>query len=461
MNQFTDTIESVDLREAVRLLQEKISSLKHPAVSDNGIHRVTVDISADFPLFDWLKSTVNDSRLYWSDRDGRYEMAGIGEALTLASKSYLDVESIIDSAARLVRQSADGVRVFGGIRFPSIWKNGTSSIWQPFGDCRLVVPRFEIVKSKSQTLLVCNLTKTDFANLNAILRELDINFKESIGGPATSVDIISRVDLPDYEGWETTIKSIIRDFSKGEIEKIVLARQTTIHFKKDGDALGILKRLSAATPTCYHFFFQPIKDISFLGASPEQLYSRRGREITSEALAGTKSRGQDQASDQKLGQELLRSEKERREHKYVVDNIKEAMNSLCENYSAKDSPSLLKLPQVQHLRTEFKGKLRPGIVDADILKALHPTSAVGGFPSAAAQSRIAECEEFDRGWYAGAVGWLGQDAAEMAVAIRSGLVNGRQLILHSGAGIISGSTAQSEWAEIESKIESFLNAVGG
>ena len=162
-----------------------------------------------------------------------------------------------------------------------------------------------------------------------------------------------------------------------------------------------------------------------------------------------------------MGQELLNSEKELREHKYVVDNIKAALTSLCESYSVKKEASLLKLRQVQHLQTEFTGKLRAEIIDSDIIKSLHPTSAVGGFPAQSAQNRIAQCEPFDRGWYSGAVGWIGRNSAEMAVAIRSGLVKGKELKLHSGAGIVNGSTAALEWAEIESKIGSFISAVTG
>lgn len=461
MTTITNTKSKFDWSDKIQSLKNKIGSVSSTDKAKFRVNRISLELKSGLLPIDWLKSASADSKVYWSDRTGGFEMAGLGETSLLTADSYNDVERIISEAVRLVKESAAGVRVYGGIRFPAGGKNGSSSDWSAFKSCRLVVPRFELVRDNKQTKLVCNLTSADLKKTSDIFNELEQYFQNDDADDSFDGKIASRIDQPSYDGWESTVDSIIRDFSKGKIEKIVLARQTTIQFKEDCDAAGLLKRLSAATPRCYHFYFQPQKGTAFLGASPEQLYSRFNRKITSEALAGTKPRGQNSGSDRQLGQELLKSEKELREHKYVVDNIKAALTSLCENYSVKKECSLLKLAQVQHLQTEFMGKLRPDIDDSAIIKALHPTSAVGGFPSQSAQNRIAECEPFDRGWYSGVVGWLGHNSAEMAVAIRSGLVKGKELKLHSGAGIVKGSTAALEWAEIESKIGSFISAVTG
>jgi len=456
-----DTNTKFDLSDSIRLLNDKIGSVNSAAKSKFRVNRISLDLKHGLSPIDWLRSSAADSKVYWSDRTGEFEMAGVGETSLLSADSYNDVERIISETVSLVKESAEGVRVYGGIRFPSSGGNGLSADWASFKSCRFVVPRFELVKDNKQTKLVCNLTEADLRNPGDIINELEQYFQNDDADNSFDGKIASRIDQPAFDGWESTIGSIIKDFSKGKIEKIVLARQTTLKFKEDCDAPALLKRLSAATSRCYHFYFQPHKGNVFLGASPEQLYSRYNRKITSEALAGTKPRGQNAESDRRFSQELLKSEKELREHKYVVDNIKAALTALCESYSVKKEASLLKLAQVQHLQTEFKGKLRLGITDCAIIKALHPTSAVGGFPSQAAQNRIAECEPFDRGWYSGVVGWIGHNSAEMAVAIRSGLVKGKELKLHSGAGIVKGSTAEAEWAEIESKIGGFISAVTG
>ncbi len=119
----------------------------------------------------------------------------------------------------------------------------------------------------------------------------------------------------------------------------------------------------------------------------------------------------------------------------------------------------MKLTRRQHLWTPIEGHLHVHVDDADLLSRLHPTSAVGGEPTTEALRYIAELEPFDRGWYAGPLGWIARDSAEFAVAIRSGLVDGARLALYSGAGIVPGSTPQSEWDEIENKISDFVNVL--
>jgi len=464
MNVTTERKNFMDLQEAQRELAEKItewfSSLStKSAATESAIARVSIEVASGTLPLSWLRSSKADSKNYWSDRSNDFEMAGAGVCLAWSSNNYHEVEKIINEAAKSLENCDDTIRIYGGISFPSGGRKHVRSDWSAFPSCRFVIPRFELIKKRNKCSLVCNLNNADVSNLKSILEELKnwvLNEAEKFFSEAR---ISSRVDLPTFDGWSGAINSIIDDFSKGKVEKIVLARETTFEFNEQYEALALLERLSAATPQCYHYYFQPISGTAFLGASPEQLYSRKNLEITSEALAGTRPRGESSETDQTLGRELLKNEKELREHKYVVENIKAALDRLCESYYLTNATALLKLAQVQHLQTKFIGKLKSKICDADIIRHLHPTSAVGGYPSASAQSRIAQYEKFDRGWYAGAVGWLAKDAAEFAVAIRSGLMRGNKLKLFSGAGIVEGSTPEAEWAEIESKIGSFISAV--
>ncbi|MCK5033282.1 MAG: chorismate-binding protein, partial [Calditrichia bacterium] len=122
--------------------------------------------------------------------------------------------------------------------------------------------------------------------------------------------------------------------------------------------------------------------------------------------------------------------------------------------------SVIKLRRLQHLYSKFHGKLKDETSDIEILSALHPTPAVGGVPGKEALEHIQSMEPFHRGWYAAPVGWIGYNSAEFAVAIRSGLVNGKNLALYSGGGIVDGSDVNSEWQEIENKIGNFLKALG-
>jgi len=250
-------------------------------------------------------------------------------------------------------------------------------------------------------------------------------------------------------------------FEENRASKIVLARETRLEFEHDLNPWQILEKLRSEAEDCYLFGLQPVEGTAFIGATPERLYRRVQRKIETEALAGTRPRRGNKSEDDGLGRELLNSEKDRREHNFVVENILGAIGDLCKDVAADKQPSVRKLSRVQHLSTTIEGTLRSQVTDPEILARLHPTPAVGGFPRESALEAIREIEGFDRGWYAGPVGRLGPSGTELAVGIRSGLVQGRTLTLYSGAGIVPGSNAEQEWDEIEQKMSGFLEAVVG
>ena len=157
---------------------------------------------------------------------------------------------------------------------------------------------------------------------------------------------------------------------------------------------------------------------------------------------------------------MLRSEKDKAEHEHVRVGIRETLGPLCDELEIEEGVSEMKLASRRHLVSRVRGTLGEGVTDAEVLRALHPTPAVGGYPRAEALEEIRALERFDRGWYAGPVGWIGADRAEFAVGIRSGLVRRNRLALFSGAGIVAGSVPESEWAEIEQKIGDFTRMFG-
>ncbi|MEM1044415.1 MAG: chorismate-binding protein, partial [Bacteroidota bacterium] len=159
------------------------------------------------------------------------------------------------------------------------------------------------------------------------------------------------------------------------------------------------------------------------------------------------------------------SEKDQREHAFVRDAIQDALLTLADHVSVDAEASAMTLARGRHLRTGIRATLRPEAGVLDVLRRLHPTPAVGGTPTAKALDAIDRLEPFDRGLYAGVLGWIGRDAdgteaADLAVGIRSGLVEGRRLSLYSGAGIVPGSDSEAEWAEIEHKIGDFARVLG-
>ncbi|MCH8027311.1 MAG: isochorismate synthase [candidate division Zixibacteria bacterium] len=470
LSQLTDKTYTTILAMAKEALANEIQKVLAGEIATAPLfHRVAVPIlsssssSETISPLNWLSAQENRQKVYWGDRDNLFESATIGECASFEIENLDERHQLVGKIEKLLGQSSDNIRFYGGMRFPSDSESGSNSEeWQAFGAAKFVLPRFELIRETGQTLFVCNLnSQTDRAAADKILSELESVRCELSGSEAAAQEFEVRTDLPLFDGWQSNVRAILDDFTRSKIEKIVLARRSIFEFKDNCNAFAIMKRLSKTTPNCFHFLFQPAKDISFLGASPERLYKRIDKSIESEAVAGTRRRGIDEFEDRNLGDELLSDDKEKREHQYVVQNIKAALESVCEKIEFDKTESLFKLARVQHLVTRFSGSLKENVTDSRILNLLHPTAAVGGFPSELAQKRISEYEPFDRGWYAGAIGWIGRDSAEFAVGIRSGLVKGKKLSLYSGAGIVKGSTPQREWDEIESKIGSFLNAVTG
>jgi menaquinone-specific isochorismate synthase len=271
---------------------------------------------------------------------------------------------------------------------------------------------------------------------------------------------VSREESPDLTGWRENVERALTAFSEGRLGKVVLARRAEFGFDGDLDPTMLLDSLKAATPGCFHFYAEPEDGVAFLGASPERLFRRDGRSVESEAVAGTRPRGASSADDDGLRDDLLHSAKDLSEHSYVRTGIQEALTPICEGLEMEEDVSDMKLARGRHLRSKVRGTLRDGVTDAGLLEALHPTPAVGGHPRGQALEEIWALEPFDRGWYAGPLVWIGAEASEFAVGIRSGLVRGRTLALFSGAGIVAGSVPDEEWAEIEQKIGDFTGTFG-
>ena len=278
--------------------------------------------------------------------------------------------------------------------------------------------------------------------------------------PGAVPDAVTHAFRPDLESWHETVDWALRAIYSSELDKVVLARETAIQFKRALCAPMILQRLKENSVNCFHFLFQPRPGTAFLGASPERLFRREGRSIESEAVAGTRPKGNSAADDARLVEELMRSAKEQREHEFVRLSIQEEIAPIAAHVAMDVQPTVMRLATERHLLSRMRAILRPGITSLDVLRALHPSPAVGGYPITTALQSIREKESFDRGWYAGPVGWIGPDAAEFAAGIRSGLISGSTIRLYSGAGIVRGSEPRSEWNEIGHKIGDFARALG-
>jgi menaquinone-specific isochorismate synthase len=461
-SEYTDSVGRNDAADARWLLAERVSlalsgsELEGTADSHERVVCLAVPAGRVNP-FRWLHEQRLFPKSYWSGRGERSGVAAVG----IADAREMGVSEGPGSLSKLLLSLPDagGARYYGGARFDALRKPDEE--WAAFGAYRFVLPRFELHAGDAETILVCNLVlPRDAQSAPEILEQIE-DLSLPLGAFGASLPIpVRREDSPDFRGWRQNIERALGAFSEGRMGKVVLARRAEIGFDGDLDATLLLESLEEATPNCFHFYVEPESGMAFLGASPERLFRREGSSVVSEAVAGTRPRGVSSEDDEGLRDDLLHSAKDRSEHAFVRTGIGEALAPLCEELEIGLDIAEMKLARGRHLRSRVRGTLKEGVTDAGLLEAMHPTPAVGGHPRDRALEEIRDMEPFDRGLYAGPVGWIGAEASEFAVGIRSGLVRGRTLDLYSGAGIVSGSTSDEEWAEIEQKIGDFTGMFG-
>ena len=255
--------------------------------------------------------------------------------------------------------------------------------------------------------------------------------------------------------WEQAVAAAVRRITRGDLRKVVLARD--LYASADGliDARVLLRRLAARYPDCFTFACAGL-----VGATPELLVRRDGREVSSLVLAGTMPRGATDAEDAELAAALLGSAKDNEEHGYAVTSLTDAIEPLCQALRIAPRPELLRFANVQHLGTWVHGTLATDHSALALSAALHPTAAVGGTPTVAAVELIRELENMDRERYAGPVGWVDADGnGEWGIALRCAEVDGRRARLFAGCGIVAGSDPAAELAEAQVKFRPMQTAL--
>ena len=412
----------------------------------------------DIDPFEWLAAQKETEKMFWRGRHADDRMAACGVARVLSGDTRPDFSGLGREVDAFLDRPGANVRLFGGLRFDL--ERLPDDDWFGFPAWRFVLPRFELHHRGGKTGLCCNLVlPEDIPIGSVILQQVDeLQFPSEPDWKGLPIPS-ARNDNPGFEGWKAQVNWSLDAFQRDLLQKVVLARRVDFSFESTPDPVELLHVLQAATPNCFHFLFDSGQGV-FLGATPERLFFRRGREVFSEAVAGTRPRGATSDSDQAYRASLLASEKDQREHAFVRSTIRTILESCCDDVNVDETASEMKLAAGRHLVSRLSGTLREGVTDFDLLDRLHPTPAVGGAPTELALEAIGSLEDFDRGWYAGPIGWVGRDSAEFAVALRCGVLEGDVLSLFSGAGLVAGSDPGDEWLEIEQKITDFTRILG-
>jgi menaquinone-specific isochorismate synthase len=428
-----------------------------------------------------LRPIGSSTVVAWLPPDGAH-LIGLGSAATLtgpASSGALRREA--DALLASIHIATHGAlpaispRLLGGFAFAPCAP--TEPAWESFGEGRLVLPRWTYGQDREQAWLslAANTPLTDaerdaaLTELAVILEALQSLPEEGVGacgadparahghalpGKVTSESRSSAVGDPageTQEAWKGRVEAILQAIERGRVVKVVAARSAELPVEEPPDPAAILRELTGRFGRCTGFYLE-MSGGAFFGATPERLVRVTGRDVETEALAGSAPPGR--------GESLLESRKDRLEHQLVLDEIIARLGPLCDETRAGKTRSL-ELPNVAHLRTPIRARRRRAARPLDLVAALHPTPAVGGVPRDEAVRWIVESEPVGRGWYAGPFGWLDASGdAEFVVALRSALLHGGVARLYAGAGIVSGSNPDAEWSETEAKMRAVREALG-
>jgi isochorismate synthase len=391
--------------------------------------------------------------------------AGIGVAHTITGRGrdrFAEVrraQSALWERARSAASSTsewDAPRLFGGFAFAP--DGATTEHWASFGPARFVLPRITYAVQGVKASLTLAVERRELEQGTGEAEQLLRRAHAVLSAakrptPGLTVQPATRHD-GDPKSFERQVEQIVERIQRGELLKAVAAREVLLSFTNPVDPVATVVELSEQAPECVRFLFSS-GDAAFLGAAPERLVHKRDRILETEALAGSIDAGTDSPE-----RRLQASAKDLEEHALVVSAITRALEPLCDSPTLPSSPGVRRLKHLLHLCTPIHARLNRDAHVLELVERLHPTPAVGGVPTSAALECIAQTEFFDRGWYAGAIGWC--DAfgnGDFNVALRSGLVWSDKARLYAGAGIVRESQAALEYAETTLKLSAMLSSL--
>lgn len=420
------------LREALRS-QCQLNDT-HPA-------QLQVPLTQCRDLIDWLQAQPVCPRLFWTDRRREHQVAAAGEVQRW--DSLASVQAALKTLPR-------DMRIYGGWAFDADPTAGAPNPWQAWPTEYFFLPRWEL-RQQGDTAVLClnlwgNLSRE--AEIAEALAQLVLP-EEPVEHPALPLRLETLHDTPDLTGWQEMLAQAQAQFAQGHLQKLVLSKVSCS--KVSHLPLDFMRRLLERQRQAYHFWFEPFQGQVLWGASPERLYTREGRIVKTEALAGTRPRPENPELALAFRDELLHSPKEQQENERVQEHIERRLGPLSSSFWMEPL-TVIQAGPVQHLYRQIKAEIHETIQDTDLVRTLHPTPAVSGYPSSGAIEALKHIEPHARGWYTGALGWISADAAEWTVVLRVALWQQQCMYFYTGAGIMPDSDPQAEWEELEAKL---------
>ncbi len=445
--EFIEFIGSLRLKE---LQQESVISYTQPILEQDYKSLIT--------------DLVNNHEIsfYWSQPNEAFSFFGYKEIFFFPLYNSISKNKLLDDISKRVysnlpRKLKHPLFV-GGIKFPSL-KNDL--MWKNFNTEKWFIPKILLLKMNDEFSITFNFLEDIYSlkNTDDIIASLtaDLKYKTELSNDSEPVPFEKNSPDSEIHNWSNQINSALEKISVGKLSKVVLARYKDLQFNELHNILFLLQRLEENFENCYTFAYRN-GDSVFFGASPEKLFKISNGFIETDALAGSIPRGTSNEEDENYTADLLRSEKNLAEHKSVVDFLLEQLTPVTEKIFFDSQPSIKKYRNIQHLYSQIRAKLKQDTSIFSLLDLLHPTPAVCGMPKTEALKTINELEDFDRGMYAGVLGWFNlQEEGEFVVGIRSALLQEGFLRAFAGCGIVEGSESLSEFNETELKLRPILS----
>jgi len=467
-----------------------------------------ISISQEIPQRDPLAvlqaiAKPEQLQFYLENCKKREAIAAIDAAVAIefeGSKRFEKAQQFIQSCLANTINHGDLKLPFAGPHFfcSFTFFENNQTIESPFPSATIFLPRWQVSSSQDSCLLVANIAINPQVNLDwlweSFCSQLEIITHSSrnlflvsqhksnrfpsvaqnniISTPRENAKKTDSIPPPFSSEvlFKSSVISALKSIQANQLSKIVLANAIDVLSPGQFTLISSLDNLRQSYPDCYIFSISNGKGQNFIGASPERLVTIQNRQLVTDAIAGSAPRGKTKVEDADLAHRLLCSEKERREHQFVLDFIIECLSELGLMPQVTPTNQLLQLSNIQHLWTPIKAQLLRDIHPLEIVAKLHPTPAVAGVPTQIAQKQILALETFDRSLYAAPLGWVDhQGNCEFIVGIRSALIESNQpwsgssqtyrARLYAGAGIVAGSDPNKELAEIQLKFQALLKAL--
>lgn len=414
--QLTDFIAHYQLQRQASLAQ---------GIEERGIEVFEVEMSSAMPLLSWLKAQQQYPQFYFKLRDQDTSLVALGK-----------VRSFFDKFCAEQFMLAQKLPLVGGLKF-----NGESLFYLP-----------QLLLRQEEHNIRCSLfldrqQRLDGEQLAQLIACFD-QFQPL--EPNNTHEFSEQPPQASFAQWQQWINQALARFQQGELAKVVLANQYPFVADSPINAKDVLWQSEQVNQHCYHFLWSEAPEEAFIGSSPERLFQRQQQQLQTEALAGTALLGTDPNRNQKQAAWLWQDSKNQQENWLVVEGICHNLRPYSQQVEVQPL-ELLRLRNVQHLRRPIQARLQDSYGDAHCLNAIHPTAAVSGLPKQTAIDFIKNCENFDRSWYAGTLGFMQPEQAEFCVTIRSAMISQNKIHIFAGAGIVAGSDPLLEWQEIAGK----------